>query len=298
MTKPNFIIVGAAKCGTTSLYHYLKQHPEVYMSPLKETRYFLFYGERPEAKGRPGAALKVRESVYTLEAYHALFQGATTECALGEASPAYLPREFVAKRIHEYDANMKIVVTIRQPVDRAYSHYLWRRTSGIERHPTLEGALAWEANLSASHWNDPGYLDTGYYARHLQAYYDLFSKEQIKVVLFDNFVRDPVSSCQEIFGFLGVDETFEPDVKKKYFASGTLPNPVLQRMWEKSLGLRDLVRPLLSRRFRRMAFEVVQKRTVKERLPPEERAALTELYRTDIEKLEDMLGRDLSHWIK
>lgn len=124
MTLPNFLIIGAAKAGTTSLYHYLAQHPQIYMSPIKEPNFFALEERCVDFRG-PGDHLYIKQfSVTELERYRSLFQGVTHEQAVGEASPLYLYSPVAPARSHRYVPEMKLIAILRHPVDRAYSAFL------------------------------------------------------------------------------------------------------------------------------------------------------------------------------
>ena len=134
MTMPNFLIIGAMRAGTTSLYHYLKQHPQVYMSPVKEPRFFALEGEKPDP-GRPTDERLMNHSITDIEAYRALFQAVSKETAIGEASPLYLYSPKAPERIRHYIPDAKLIAVLRDPVERAYSHFLdifmtgWKKPS-------------------------------------------------------------------------------------------------------------------------------------------------------------------------
>src|SRR3954452_17434204 len=123
MTMPNFLIVGAAKSGTTSLYYYLKQHPQVFVSPVKEPKFFAYEGEKVVYRG-PGDAENNRRLVNNLADYRALFGGANGAKAIGEASPVYLYSPKACERIRHYLPDAKLFVILRDPAERAYPSFL------------------------------------------------------------------------------------------------------------------------------------------------------------------------------
>ncbi len=120
MNKPNFLIIGALKAGTTSLFNYLMQHPQIYMSPVKEPKFFALVGEYLDPKKRE----ILGKCVVDIEEYRALFDNVTTEKAIGEASAIYLSSRRAPGRIQHYILNVKLIAILRDPVERAYSHFL------------------------------------------------------------------------------------------------------------------------------------------------------------------------------
>ena len=178
---PNFLVIGAAKSGTTSLYHHLASHPAVFMSPVKETNFFALEGRdippgqlsNPE-RGSSGL-------VHTLGEYETLFEGVEGESAIGEASPWYLHSEQAPARIHHHIPACRLIAILRHPADRAYSAYLANRRDGIEPLNSFEGALEEQAERQRR-WNwGLEFLHGGYYHRHLSRYHELFPAEQIRV---------------------------------------------------------------------------------------------------------------------
>jgi hypothetical protein len=182
MPLPNFLIVGAPKCGTTSLYQYLQQHPDVHMSLLKEPRYFPCFGVSPEER-----------VVHNRAEYKQLFDGAKTERAIGEASPNYLHAPEAAERIAAELPDAKIIVSLRNPADRAYSSYLSRVRRSVEKRP-VEDAL------------QPGnyFFDASLYSDALARYFAIFDRSRVKVLLFDDFSRDTAAVLRDLCAFLDI----------------------------------------------------------------------------------------------
>ncbi len=123
MTMPNFLIVGAMKCGTTALYYYLEQHPQIFMSPVKEPNFFCF-------EGREG--LDSGNSITDIAAYRGLFRGVSSERAIGEASHCYLYEPRAVERIKHYTPDARLIAILRSPIERAYSHFLHAVRNGTE----------------------------------------------------------------------------------------------------------------------------------------------------------------------
>jgi hypothetical protein len=206
-----FFIIGAQKAGTTSLYEYLATHPEIFASPVKETKFFLKSNPTHEDTSR----------------YRAMFVGRTTERWAFEASPHYTqyPQHTgVPARIHAAFPHARLIYILRHPIERIYSHYLFRLSKpdkGEQRE--FEDAVA--AN--------PLYLDTSKYYAQLSQYFSLFPRGQILVVFFEELVSSPQATVSGVFKFLDIDDTFEPpnighvyrDTKER-----TMVAPALRRM--------------------------------------------------------------------
>src|SRR5919109_2411298 len=194
---PNFFIVGAQRAGTTSLYHYLKEIPGVYMSQVKEPSYFAPNYIRRD----PGRFLKDKEE------YLRLFENAGGYTAVGEASPSYLWDPDTPKLIHQTVPHARIIMILRDPIERAYSNYLMRmKYSGIKssfydelmRDYKSQEKLFGRSNM---------YVEFGMYYEQVKRYFDIFGKEQVKVIIFEEFVKHPEQSINEVLTFLGVNYT-------------------------------------------------------------------------------------------
>ena len=149
---PNFLIIGAAKGGTTSLYHYLNQHPQVYMSPMKEPRFFALENEKLNFQN-PDKAIN-KTSVTSLSEYYKLFDGVTNETAIGEASPLYMYSTKAVERIAHYVPTAKLIAILRNPVDRAYSCY--KHLIALEPYSFADAILHEDKRISqnwAHLWN-------------------------------------------------------------------------------------------------------------------------------------------------
>ncbi len=303
VTRPNFLVIGAAKSGTTALWHSLKQQPQIYMSPRKHTRFFAFEVEDPGFRGPSPRNPSLPYAITDIDAYHALFGGATEETAIGEASHSYLYRPGAAGRIHEYALSMKLIAILRQPAERAYSHYGQMIRDGREPLDDFVQALeAEEARIRDHWWPDFHYVQIGLYHAQLKRYFDLFERDRIKVYLYEEFGSDPSKVLRDIFRFLDVDDMIVPETIIRYNASGTPKNRVLHTLLQKSRRVRPLVERLLTeeqtRRVLRVGSSLHNRNLAKPRLSPELRARVTDAYfRDDISKLQDLLQRDLSAWL-
>src|SRR3954451_24911674 len=211
MILPNFIILGAAKAGTTALYHYLKQHPQVGMSRIKETNYFALAGDPLDFRGPGDRDYIGRFSVTTADGYRRQFLGCEGAVAIGEASPLYLYSPKVPPRLKEAVPDAKLIAILRNPVDRAYSAFLHLVRDGRETVLDFGEALRLEESRIRDHWEHIWhYKNIGLYYQQLQRYFDLFDRGQIRVYLYYDFRTDPVGMLRDLFRFVGVDEGYTP----------------------------------------------------------------------------------------
>jgi hypothetical protein len=297
MTMPNFLVIGAAKGGTTALHRYLKQHPQIFMSPRKELRFFPFEGNPPDYRG-PGDAADAASMTTTLDDYVAQFEGSEGYPARGEISPLYLYMPRSVERIRHYIPDVKLIAVLRQPAERAYSQYLMMKRDGLE---TLgfEDALAAEDRRVAERYGHRWYyLRRGFYAAQLRPYFANFARGQIRVRLYEDYVSNPVAFAQDIFRFLNVDDTFVPDMSVRHNESKLPRSRRLQVFLTQPRAAKNFVKTFIPAGWsRRVGDRLRRENLTRPPLPPETRRRLTEVYREDIEELQGMIGRDLSHWL-
>lgn len=294
---PNFVIIGAAKAGTTSLYYYLKQHPEVYVSSVKEPRFFALENETLNFQN-PDQGIN-ETSVTSLETYKQLFDGVTQEAAIGEASPLYLYSPKAVERIKHYIPNAKLIVILRNPVERAYSCYTHLIREGFETLSFRE-ALEEEKKRIQKNWAHLWHYQTaGYYHEQLKRYFDTFDRNQIKVYLYEDFNTDSIAIVQDACRFLGVDDTFVPELTRMN-VSGVPKIRFLQTLLGTGNTLRKILKAILPKGFRKDVAQRLRKWNLEKRMQISEidRAYLINEFREDILKLQNLIDRDLSAWLK
>ncbi len=302
MRLPNFLIIGAARSGTTSLYRALNQHPQVFMSPLKEPGFFAYGGQLCDFYYHVGNS-NVRVVIVTdLEEYAKLFQGATDELAIGEASTDYLynPTGSAPERIQHYIPDAKLIAILRNPVQTVYSHFLYGIQLGLEPLDDFEQALQVEDERIRNNWGPfYHYQRKGFYGRQLKPYFDRFGREQIRVYLYDEWAGDSTRTLKDVFRFLGVDDAFAPDTAAKARESGLPRSGELHRILTTHNRIRSLARQLLPQAVRgRVRLALLNRNLTKPQLAAETRWHLIEQYRDDILELEVLIERDLSHWLR
>jgi hypothetical protein len=297
---PNFLIIGAAKAGTTSLYYYLKQHPEIYMSSVKEPKFFALEGEKLDFRG-PGDRDAHRSSVTEIEAYRRLFEGALNERAVGDASPVYIYSPKALERIKHYVPDAKLIAVLRDPVERAYSSFLHLVRDGREPLDDFARALQ-EEELRAKRNYAPiwHYKEGGFYYAQLSRYFEHFDERKIRVYLYEDLKTNPTGALRDAFWFLGVDESFVPDVSVRHNVGGVPRNKSLHAFLAGSNPIKAGIKPFIPTGVRKRVAASLKTRNLHRppQLSPELRRQLIEVYREDILKLQVLIQRDLSVWLE
>lgn len=293
---PTFIIFGASRSGTTGIYTYLKQHPEIYMSQAKETNFFAYEGETLACAG-PGADY-INNSVTRLEDYEALFADAGSARARGEASPLYLYVPGTAARIRARLPDVKLIAILRNPIDQAYSHFLYARRQMLEPLENFEAALDAEQSRFDAGWQPMfHYARFPRYSEQLQTFFDAFPREQIQIYLYEDFEESPLKVMKSVFSFIGVDESFEPDVDYRPNAGGVPRNKAFQDLIMKPTPASKLFSIIPVDIRRRVRDAISSWNMSKDACPAAARQRLKAALSDDIKALGPMIGRDLSHWL-
>ena len=201
MIWPNFFIVGAANSGTTSLYGYLKQHPDVFMPALKEPHYFAQVSPSHEQR-------YLRTIIREEAAYLRLFHRAEGYKAIGEASPSYLWEANAPYRIRRAIPHAKIIILLRDPVERAYSHYLMDVREGLQNLPFHE-ALREDRNQRKKGWSVSHlYVELGLYAEQVRRYLEAFGSDRVLILMFEELTKSALngkSVVANVLRFLGLN---------------------------------------------------------------------------------------------
>lgn len=271
---PNFFIAGAPKSCTTSLYRYLDQHPEIYMSPMKEPTYFAseirseYFSDqlRPRAEQSrdqlrayldgPMREKRFGGPVTEWSDYLKLFRDAGERKAIGEASVCYLWSQSAAANIRRSIPDARIILVLRNPVEMAFSMY-WHTVRSLGTRHTFRAAIEMGLQQRGGRidfWHP--FLDMGLYAGQVKRYLETFPEERVRIYWYPDYQAEPARMLADIFRFLDVDPAFSPDMSTRYLEAGAL-----------------------------------------EAMHPADRASLIDFYRDDIGKLADLLGRDLSSWL-
>lgn len=274
---PTFLIIGSQKAGTTSLYHVFKKHPQIFMSETKEINFF--FHEHLYKRG--------------IDFYKKYFENIKKNIdAVGEASPGYICHSQAPSRIRKYLPYIKLILTVRNPIERAYSQY-WDNRKKLEETLTFKETLA----VALSDFYEPGklgYFSRGVYIYYIKKYLEYFDRKQLLILVFDDIISHPLSFYKKCFQFLDVDDSFEcPEMHRKFNPSAIWSNPIYKFFFENpkySSYLLPLIRRLLffGRKFP-YNYPPVDAST---------RAKLIEFFSAPNKQLSEFINRDLSLWNK
>ncbi|MBA2441357.1 MAG: sulfotransferase [Rubrobacter sp.] len=298
MTLPNFAVIGAAKSGTTALYEYLKQHPDVYMSPQKETNFFAFEGREVGFRG-PGDEGISQSSITEIATYRAQFAGVAGETAIGEASPWYLYLPGTAGSLRRHVPDARLIVLLRNPVDRAFSSYLHLVKDGREKLSFEEGLEAEEARIEQGWEPLWHYKRAGLYTAQVKRFLELFGRNRMRFYLYDDFAADVGSVVKDVYEYLDVDSSFLPDTSTKHNITGVPRNRLLWRLLRGPNLVESTAKLFIPPRLQHeLKLRVVQGLLKKPVLRLNTRRELARGYRKDVLHLQDLIGLDLSRWIE
>ncbi|MCB2015611.1 MAG: sulfotransferase [Sphingobium sp.] len=295
---PTFMIIGAARSGTTALYDLVRQHPQVFMSAIKEPNYFAFEGEPLDYKG--GGAEFVNNSVASWDAYRGLFADAPGGMAMGEASPLYLYAPDAARRIKARLPDVKMIAVLRNPIEQAFSHYLYARAQMIEPLDSFDAALAAEPERLRAHWQPLfQYSSFPRYGEQLQRFYAEFPANQLRVFFYEEYRADPVGLLRQIFEFIDVDPSFVPDVSHETNMGGQPRHAWLQNLVMRPNPIASLAATIVPPSARQAIRDLVSKRNLsREKMSDAARAKLVDALQDDIVLLQGLLKKDLSYWLE
>lgn len=281
MRLPNLIGCGAGKSGTTSLYHYLNQHPDIFMAKAKEVHFFSHH----YTKG--------------IGWYAENFKSAKEEKVAGEFSTSYMCAPDVPKRMHDLVPEAKLLFVFRNPVERAYSNYWFSVSIGTQDETV---------SFSEAIRQEPGYTKyviSGFYYSHLGAFLEYYSQDKIHIIITEDLKKNPLHQLVECYRFLGVDSSFQPDVERSYNKTVNATEKWKVSMFRTWTNYKKRLKPSmrwLPNNLRRnlsfleknLANNLIGKK--RPALSMEDRSYLAELYKDHNEALAQFMGRSLVDW--
>ncbi|MEL6578221.1 MAG: sulfotransferase domain-containing protein [Cyanobacteria bacterium J06621_12] len=290
--KPAFIIIGAAKSGTTSLYEYLCRHPQIYMSTPKEPDFFSV-----DANYEQG-----------MDSYYALFEPAQADQVCGEASTTYSrlhQHPQTVKRIHAALPQVKLIYIMRQPIDRAYSFYIHRFKGALYR-PEQAVEDTFEATIK----QQPEFIESSYYLEQIEQYLKLFSRQSCLFLLMKDLIEQPGATLEQILTFIGVDPQIDLVQQEQIIANkaGDYPEWYVKEQLlgsVKSIPGVQTLSELMPKQLKQGLYQLIKRQKYQDWqtnqfLPPpmlpETRTMLLDHFQAHNKRLAEFLGRDLSHW--
>ncbi len=293
---PDFLIVGAPKCGTTTLYKWLSQHPAIFMPEEKEPRFFTGY--KKNFRG-PISSMFNSFLVQSPEEYSSLFADADDNALTGEASADYLSSRSTPARIKEYNSDARIIILLRNPAERAYSEYLHNVRDGYESKTFLQSIELEESRRSANCIPGFFHIMRGTYYENVKEYIDLFGMGNVFVRLYDDLVSNQELLLDETLTFLGVHD-FAIDTTKSHNVGGIPKSRLLQRLINNQGPWRAFTRKIVGKRIFQKTGSVLKSLNL-DKAPklggPVRVELINRYFRDDIIKLQGLIGRDLSSWL-
>lgn len=294
--KPNLFIVGAPKCGTSAMYEYLAEHPQVSMCTIKEPNFF-------------DTDLIYKSKRLTHDEYNQLFTANNNTKIIGEASPWYLYSKSAANNIYQFNPEAKIIILLRNPIDMMYALHSELLYQGCENEVDFEKALSLESDrklgIVKHDFSNPHesvyYHDLVTYLPQLERYFSIFGKENVKVIIFDELKNDASKVYKDVLQFLGLNTDFEINTEV------VNPNKTYKFDFFRKLimlpnnSIKSLVKIILPNQQLRIkvAQFILKSNTKIEKRKPLEIGFINKLkpiFQSDIEKLEQILNKDLSNW--
>jgi hypothetical protein len=293
---PNFLVIGAAKSGTSSLDRYLSEHPQIFMPPKKEAHFFSV-DDFPARFTGPGDDGMNIHTIRSWAQYQSLFNGAEEYPAVGESSVFYLYYPGTAERIARALPNVRVIILLRDPIYRAFSAYMHLIRDGRETL-SFERSLRLEDYRRELHYEPMWlYKELGLYYQQVKRYMDALGRKRVKVVLFEDFTRNTVEVMQGIFKFLEVDPSVSVDTSQRINESGVPKSRWAYDFIANPRAIKELIKPLVPPTVReRFGLQLKSLMLRKETMDPIIRDELATYFSSDVEKLEVLLQQDLSMW--
>jgi len=304
MKRPNFLIIGAPRCGTTALYTYLGEHPRIFLPKVKELHYFAF--DFPDLQ---------KVLFKSVNEYLTMFAEAGDQhLAVGEVSPLYYYSRCALENIREFDPNTKLIFILRNPVDFVQSvHQL---NLGLLREDISDLAKAWEVQeirkqgqMIPKSCRAPElvqYGEMGLFGKYVERVFEFFPREQVLIVLFDDFAANPKSFYETILAFLGVPSDGRqdfPPINVNYESKSKLLSKIIhppQNIYRPSMKMLSLfginLMENVSLFYKRVEL-LNSRRTPRSSIDPVFKRRLQLYFREDVQKLAKLINRDLSNWL-
>jgi Sulfotransferase family len=301
MALPDFFVAGAPKAGTTALHAALARHPALYLSAVKEPKYFLTDGP-PPAQGGPGDARTYAEHVWRRPDYEALFDGAPAGAGRGESTPFYLYSRAARRRIRDLIPAARFIIVLRDPVERAHSNWTHLWSAGLDPIDDFVQACAAEDRRAEAGWADFWrYTQLGQYGSQLAHLYSIFPREQVLVFRYRAVITDPAAVLDRVCGFLGVTRGLITELPRENVTAHP-PRTARHRSLARLLRAGSALAAVLPGQPGSAVTDRLERRLqggarARRPLTWEQRRALIPRFEADIRMLETLTGDDFGDWL-
>ena len=304
MALPDFFIAGAPKAGTTALHSALARHPAIYMSPVKEPKFFLTDGSPPSGGGGPGDAKTYREHIWRREDYEALFDvapGMAASGLKGESTPFYLHSRDAQLRIRDLIPDAKLIVVLRDPIERAHSNWAHLWSAGLDPHDFVEACDREDARVAAGWADFWRYTGLGKYGEQLEHLYSQFPRQQVLVFRYRSLIISPVAALDKVCAFLRVPTGTLADLPRENVTAHphrSLRYRTVAAARRASTAVSALLPGHLGASLNDKLEHALQQDAAPRRpLTWEQRKALIPRFEADIRLLAGITGMDFSDWL-
>jgi len=282
--SPNFFIVGGSKCGTTNISYYLNSHPKIFFSELNEPYYFCQW-DVPEKYNRSSMITDMKK-------YLELFKNVKNEKIIGEASSPYLSCPHAALEIKKAFPNSKILISIRNPIERAHSAYFSYKFMKPTKQNFMEMIKMHEKIIKEKIFYINNILESGFYTKNIIRFQEIFGKENVKVIIFEDYIKNTILNINSILNFLGINEKVDFSeqskgayrIPKNFISKILLNNKIFRR-------LSTFLIPTVMRQ--KLGDKYFLKQVKKPEMLENERDYLRKLYNNEVMELERLLGKKL-----
>ena len=282
--SPNFFIVGGSKCGTTNISYYLNLHPKIFFSELNEPYYFCKW-DVPEKYNR-------NSMITNMKKYLDLFKNVKNEIIVGEASSPYLTCPHAALEIKKAFPNSKILISIRNPIERSHSAYFSYQFMKPNEQNFMEMIKTHEKLISEKIFYIDSILESGFYTKNIKRYQEIFGKENVKIIIFEDYIKNTVQNINSIFKFLGINDKIDLNEQSK--GSYRVPKNFLAKSLLNNKNFRKVSTILIPTVMRqKLGDKYFLKQVKKPQMLENERNYLRELYNDEVNELEKFLGKKL-----
>lgn len=297
MEKPNFLVIGTPKSGTTSLYYYLEQHPDVYLPDKKELHYYSYPYIKDNSNGI-GDKIVLASLCSNRKDYENNYKGVRDEKAVGEISPSYLFYSDVAARIKDELGIVKIIVILRNPIEKAYSQYI-HLVRDQREHLSFYDALLAESERRGNKWGDFWlYAFSSLYSEKLKVYQSVFGVSNVKVILFEDFTNNTDATLEDIFRFLGVNKEFKCNTEKIYNKGGIAKSKIIAKFFSEPNLIRTIAKQMIPKLVRRNIRLFILNLNIKKspEIDSKSMAYLVDYFQHDVTELEKILQQKID-WL-